>query len=118
MALSQILDVTAAYSVNKIHTLDIGGYDYAIVQLVNPSGTVTFKTSNDANAIEGASDGSAVSATNFTVVQGINLATSAAASTLAATGLMKFSYIGKFLQIDGGGTVTCDKVLVRLFKIN
>ena len=53
MALSQILDVTAAYSVNKIHTLDIGGYDYAIVQLVNPSGTVTFKTSNDANAIEG-----------------------------------------------------------------
>ena len=118
MALSQILDVTAAYSVNKIHTLDIGGYDYAIVQLVNPSAAVTFKTSNDANAITGASDGSAVSAINFTVVQGTNLATSAAASTLAATGLMRFGYIGKFLQIDGGGTVTCDKVIVRLFKIN
>jgi hypothetical protein len=91
MALSQILDLTARYNA---------------------------ATSNDANAIEGASDGSAVSATNFTVVQGTNLATSAAASTLAATGLMRFGYIGKFLQIDGGGTVTCDKVLVRLFKIN
>lgn len=118
MALSQILDVTADYSVGSLATLDIGGYDYAIVQLVNPSGTVTFKTSNDANEKTGASDGSAVSATNFTVVQGTNLATSAAASTLAATGLMRFGYIGKFLQIDGGGTVTCDKVLVRLFKIN
>ena len=118
MALSQVLDVTKEYSVNKVHNLDIGGYDYAIVQLVNPSGTVTFKTSNDANAQEGASDGSAVSAINFTAVQGTNLATSAAASTLAATGLMRFGYIGKFLQIDGGGTVTCDKVIVRLFKIN
>lgn len=118
MALQQILDVTAAYSVNKVHNLDIGGYDYAIVQLVNPSGTVTFKSSNDANEKTGASDGSAVSATNFIAVQGTNLATSAAASTLAASGLIRFGYIGKFLQIDGGGTVTCDKVLVRLFKIN
>lgn len=118
MALQQILDVTANYSVNKSAILDIGGYDYAIVQLVNPSGTVTFKTSNDANAITGASDGSAVSAINFTAVQGTNLATSAATSTLAATGLVRFGYIGKFLQIDGAGTVTCDKVIVRLFKIN
>lgn len=118
MALSQILDVSADYNVGNLATLDIGGYDYAIVHLVNPSGTVTFKTSNDANAITGASDGSAVSAINFTVVQGINLSTSAAVSTLAATGLIRFGYIGKFLQIDGGGTITCDKVIVRLFKIN
>ena len=53
MALQQILDVTADYSVAKSTILDIGGYDYAIVQLVNPSGTVTFKSSNDANAITG-----------------------------------------------------------------
>ena len=118
MALSQILDVTAAYSVNKVFTLDVGGYDYAIVQLINPSAAVTFKTSNDANAITGASDGSAISSTNFTVVQGTNLATSAAASTLAVTGLMRFEYIGEFLQIDGGGTVTCEKIIVRLFKVN
>jgi hypothetical protein len=118
MALSQILDITEDFNNGNQATLDIGGYDYAIVQLVAPTGTVTFKTSNDANAITGASDGSAVSADNFTVVQGINLATSAAGSTLAATGLIRFGYIGKFLQIDGGGSATCDKVILRLFKIN
>lgn len=117
MAIQVILDVTEEYNDSSLKTLDVGGYDYAIVQLVNPSGTVTFKTSNDANAITGASDGSATSAVNFTVVQGTNLATSAAVGTLAVTGLVRFGYIGKFLQLDGGGTVTCDKVIIRLVNI-
>jgi hypothetical protein len=118
MAVSQILDITEDYNLGKQATIEIGGWDYAIVQLVNPSAAVTFKTSNDANAITGASDGSAASALNFTDVQGTNLATGSGAVSLNATGLMRFGYIGKFLRLDGAGTAVCDKVLVRLFKIN
>lgn len=117
MAVSQILDVTADFNSTNDVKLDIGGWDYAIVQVVNPSGTVDFKTSNDANAIEGASDGSGVSAINFTAVNGVNLATGSGVTSLAASGLVRFGYIGKFLQISGS-TVTADKILVRLFKIN
>ncbi|OYY99564.1 MAG: hypothetical protein B7Y37_13820 [Sphingobacteriia bacterium 28-36-52] len=118
MALSQILDLTTDYNNGKLATIEIGGYDYAIVQLVNPSAAVTFKTSNDANAIEGASDGNASTAINFTDVQGINLASGSGATSLAATGLIRFNYIGRFLRLDGAGTAVCDKVIVRLFKIN
>jgi len=115
MALQQILDKTSALNETGEVKLDIGGYDYCIVQVVSPTGTVSFATSNDANAIQGASDGSAISSLNYTSVQGTNLATSAAVSSLAASGLVRFGYIGQFLMISSPASV--GKLIIRLFKI-
>lgn len=117
MAVQQILDVTADFNDGSSATLDVGGWDYSVVQLVNPSGTVNFTTSNDSGAITGISDGNAASALNFIAASGIVIASAAAASTLAAAGLIRFTGIGMFLRISGTA-VTADKVIVRLYKIN
>jgi hypothetical protein len=116
MSVQIVLDITDDFNVDSEAQLDTGGFDYAIVQLVNPSGTVNFKHSNDAGAIQGVSDGSAVSATNFIALQGTNLATGTGVTSLAASGLVRFSYYGQFLQLSGT-SVTATKVLVRLYKI-
>lgn len=116
MSVQIVLDVTDDFNADSDVKLDTGGFDYAIVQLVSPSGTVSFKHSNDAGAIQGVSDGSAVSATNFVTLQGTNLASGSGVTSLAASGLVRFSYCGQFLQLSGE-SVTADKVLVRLYKI-
>jgi hypothetical protein len=116
MSVQIVLDVTDDFNADSDVKLDTGGFDYAIVQLVSPSGTVNFLHTNDSGAIEGVSDGSAVSATNFVAVQGTNLAAGTAVTSLAASGLVRFGYIGRFLQLSGT-SVTATKVLVRLYKI-
>ena len=117
MAVSQIKDLTTDINADGRAIIDIGGFDYAIVQLVSPTSTATFATSNDSNDITGVSDGSAASATNFIDVQGTNLNSGSAVSTLAASGIVRFGYIGKYLRIIGPG-LTVTKAVVRLFKIN
>jgi hypothetical protein len=116
MSVQIVLDVTADFNADSKVQLDTGGFDYAIVQLVSPSGTVSFKHTNDAGDVEGVSDGSAVSATNFVAVQGTNLASGSAVTSLATSGLVRFGYIGRFLQLSGE-SVTVTKALVRLYKI-
>lgn len=117
MAVQQVIDVTEDFNADGRAIADIGGFDYAIVQLVSPSGTITFETTNDSGDITGVSDGNPASATNWIAVQGTNLNSGAAVSTLAASGLVRFGYIGRYLRLSiGGGTAT--KILIRLFKIN
>lgn len=117
MAIQKNIDITTDLNANSLATLDVGGWDFAEVQLVVPVGTFSFLTSNDSGAVTGVSDGSNVSATNFTAVSGINLATAGAVTTLAAAGIVKFPNLGQYLRISGaGGTVTA--AYVRLYKIN
>jgi len=116
MSVQIVLDVTSDFNVDSKVQLDTGGFDYAVVQIVSPSGTVDFKHTNDSGDIEGVSDGSAVSAANFVTVQGTNLASGSAVSSLAASGLVRFGYIGRYLQLSGT-SVTATKILVRLYKI-
>lgn len=116
MALQQILDRTLKFNSDGEVKLDIGGYDYCIVQVISPSSAVSFETSNDSNAIEGASDGSAVSSTNYLTVQGVNLATNANVSSLSASGSVRFGYVGRYLRIFGT-SATVTKLIIRLFKI-
>lgn len=126
MSVQIVLDVTNEYASGSesgtpyLVKLDTGGYDYAVVQLVNPSGTVSFKHTNDSGDIQGVSDGSAVSSTNAVALQGVNLATTTNVSSLAADGLVRFQSFGRYLWIDGTGETpsTVDKLLVRLYKIH
>ncbi len=114
--ISQYLDLSNEFNATSNVILDIGEWDYIIVQLVNPSGTVSFLTSNDGNAIQSVSDGSAASAINFVAIQGTNLATGSAITSIAAAGIIKFTVMGKYFQLLGT-SITADKVLVKLSKI-
>lgn len=117
MAQERILDVTADINADGRAVLDVGSWDYAVVQLVSPTSTATFATTVDAGGVTGVSDGSAASASNFIDVQGTNVNSGSAVTTLAASGIVKFTNLGTFLRIMGPG-LTVTKAFVRLYKIN
>lgn len=117
MAVQVVLDITTDLNDNSIWQGDVGGFDYAIVQLVTPTGTFTFNSTNDSGAITKVSDGSAVSAANWIAVQGTNLNTGSGVTTLATSGLVRFGYVGRFLQISGAAAAQVTKAFVRLYKI-
>ena len=118
MAVSTIIDVTRDFNADALVKLDVSGWDYIVVQLVSPTGTVTFSSTNDSGAVQGVSDGNASTAINFIATQGTNLNSGAATTTLAASGLVRFASIGSFLQLSGADLVTCTKILIQLYKIN
>ena len=116
MALSQYLDWTKEFNDNSGISIEIGSWDYVIVQLVSPSGAVTFNSTNDDGGVEGSGYGSGNTATNWVTVQGTNLNSGTAITSIAASGLIRFGYVGQFLQLTGS-SVTATKVIVRYFKI-
>lgn len=119
MSVQIVLDLTADFNVEAISQIDIGGFDYAVAQIVNPTNVVLFSNTNDSGAIQGVSDGSAVSATNFEDVQGVNLASGTAVTSIAASGLVRFQSVGQYLKFSSTSSSTkVDKLLVRLYKIH
>lgn len=125
MSVQIVLDVTNEYLTGSesgtpyLVKLDTGGYDYAVVQIVNPSGEISFVHTNDSGDIQGVSDGSAVSSTNYELLQGVNLATGASITALSAGGIVRFQGYGRYLGFDGqGDSATVNKILVRLYKIH
>ena len=116
MALPQYLDWTAEFNANSGINIEIGSWDYVIVQLVSPSGAVTFNSTNDDGGANGTGYGSAATATNWVAVQGTNLNTGTGVTSLNVSGMVRFGYIGQFLQLTGTA-VTATKVIVRYFKI-
>ncbi len=118
MSVEKVLDITSKLNSNDIFTQDIGGWDYAVLQLITPTGTFSFLSSNDSGAITGVSDGSHVSATNFTAVAGTKLSDGTLITSSGASGMVKFSGIGQYLQITGAGGAQVPKAFLRLYKIN
>lgn len=117
MSVQVIIDITNEFNDNADAKIDVGGYDYSVVQIVSPTTTINFLHTNDSGDVFTSSDGSAVSATNFVTVHGVNLATSTNVSSLAASGLVRFQGIGRYLQLSGTAA-TATRILVRLYKIH
>jgi hypothetical protein len=117
MSVQQRRDITAELNDNSIAQLDIGGWDYVVVQLVDPVGTFTFNTTNDSGETTAVSDGSAISATNWIATQGTNLNTGSGVTTLAASGLVRLEKVGQFLQISGAAAAQVGKAIIRFYKI-
>lgn len=108
MALSFPFDATNAFKQNVYSiTLDMSGWDRTTVQIVPKSpagGALYIYGSNDANALQGVRDGNAQLATNFSLIQGTNLATGTAGTGITNTaGLTKIDINARFLRIQGGG---------------
>lgn len=118
MAVTQVIDITKDFTNGSgICNIDLAGNDWAVLQIITNSATINFLTSNDGGAVTGGAEGNAKSAANFFAVQGTNLATGVAATTLAAGAGANFRFpvIGRYLQLNGSGTVV--KILVHLSKI-
>lgn len=113
--ISRTQDVTSQFNDNSKVNVEVGKWQNIVVQIVSPTGTVNFNSTNDAGDVAGVSDGDASTALNFGAVQGTNLATGAAVTSLAATGRVSFGIIGQFLQLIGT-SVTATKVLIFFTK--
>lgn len=118
MAMQQVIDISTDLNNNDIVTLDVGGWDYAELQLNSPTGTFNFLSSNDAGAITGVSDGNATSATNFIATSGTNISTGSGVTSLGSSGIVKFSNCGQFLRVSGESAAQVTSAFVRLYKIN
>jgi hypothetical protein len=97
--------------------LDTSGWDYAVIHFVNLAGSITFTGSNDGGAVQGETDGNAVSAINFVSVQGVNQTTGTAGTTAATNTIYKFSSVARYLQLTGTASTT-SKILVYFAKIS
>lgn len=115
--LSQNFDLTTQFNANGKVNLDTSGWDFVTVQAITPSGTISFNGTEDANAIEGVSDGNARTATNWQPIQATNLATGTGATSTSNNLVYKFSSPSRFLQFIGS-SVTVTKLLVVFSQIN
>lgn len=116
MALQQIIDATVEFNQNNSYVIDCGGFDYAEVQVVNPTADVNFSTTIDSGAVQGVSDGNQKSAENFVAVLGTNLTTGTTATKATADSIFKFINAARFIKLDSSDTA--EKILIRLYKIS
>ena len=126
MSVQIVLDKTQEYLTGSesgtpnLLKLDIGGFDYAVVQFAGVSGpSITFFHTNDSGAIQGVSDGSAVASQNPILAQAVNLSNGSGVTSASADGLFRFQSGGQYLWLDDtSGSVIVSKLLVRLYKIH
>jgi hypothetical protein len=98
---SRMVDATAIFQAGAAQTtfLDVSGWDIVTVQIVTPSAAINFTTTNDNGYVTGVLPPVPIVPANFLAVQGINVGTGTAVTSLAASGIVKFTNFAKFLQI-------------------
>lgn len=117
MALSLTQDVTAEFNANNGFVADASNWDYLIWQFVSPTGTVSVTATNDAGSVTGSFDGNSLTATNFSTVSATVLNGGTLATSVAATGLYRTSYVGQFVKF-GGASAAATKVFIQYHKIS
>lgn len=98
---SNVLNVTEQFNATGVFYQDLSGWDEAIVQIVTPSEAISFKTTNDDGAITGQLLPAPEVPINWLTVQGVKLSDGAAASSVTTSETVKFTSIGKYLQLVG-----------------
>jgi len=116
--ISQTIDWTTEFNAASKLNLDISNWDYIVVQVITPTGAITFNGTNDGGAVQGTSDGSAEDATNWLAMQLLNIGAGTSATSVSASGNFKLNVGTRFFQMDGAtGTRTVTKLIVYYTKI-
>lgn len=97
--ISTVVDATESFNANGSYYQDLSGWDSALVQVVSPSASVAFTTTNDDGAITGQLLPAPEVPINWVTVLGVNLTTKTDVSSIATSGLVQFGIIGKYLKI-------------------
>lgn len=103
---SNVLNVTEQFNAAGVFYQDLSGWDEALVQIISPSEAISFKTTNDDGAVTGQLLPAPEVPINWLTVQGIKLSDGAAASSVTASEIVKFTTIGQYLQLLGATPVT------------
>lgn len=112
--LVQQFDLTDKYiGVSPSVTIDIANYEHLTIDIAGITGTINTEGTNDGGGITGVTDGNATSATNFTAVQVIPLATGTATTTISANGLYRLSPISmRYLRLSGAGSAVTKLIVI------
>jgi hypothetical protein len=97
--ISTVVDATESFNANSSYYQDLSGWDSAVVQIVSPSASVAFTTTNDDGAITGQLLPAPEVPINWVTVLGVNLTTKTDVSSLSTSGIVEFGIIGKYLKI-------------------
>lgn len=102
----------------KGYFIDMSGWDYVVVQIINNSNSIVFKSTNDGGAIEGSLQDAAITADNFSDILGINVSDGTTSTSTSGNGMFKFNdfarYIKLYLSDEPSQTI---KVKAMLYKI-
>jgi len=114
--LAQYLDLADQFNSQEgVVVIDVSNYDYCLIQPIGAD--VTLQSTIDSGAIQGVSDGSAVSATNFNTVAALHLSDGITYSNSVENGkISRLSVVGRYVKILGESVPT--KLLVMLAKIS
>lgn len=97
--ISTVVDATASFNANGSYYQDLSGWDSAVVQIVSPSASIAFSTTNDDGAITSQLLPAPEVPINWVTVLGVNLTTKTDVSSLAVSGIVEFGIIGKYLKL-------------------
>ena len=103
---SKVIDATDSFNATGSFYQDVSGWDSVVAQIVTPSETISFKTTNDDNAVTGDLLPAPEVPTNWLAVEGINLADKSDVSSVNASANVAFGIIGKYLQFIGATVST------------
>lgn len=103
---SNVLDVTEQFNAAGLFYQDLSGWDEAIVQIVNPSEAISFKSTNDNGSITGQLLPAPEVPVNWLTVQGVKLSDGTSVSSVTSSELVKFVAFGQYLQLLGATPVT------------
>jgi len=118
--LAKYLDLTEEANASEDNSvvIDVSNYDYVLVQPIGDA--ASFQTTIDGGAVQGVSDGSSSTATNFVDACGLRNGTLNSTTLNVSVedgGIIKFNVIGRYLKITSGG-LPFTKLLVMLTKIS
>ena len=99
--ISTVVDATDSFNANNSFYQDLSGWDSAVVQVVNPGTTILFNTT-----ITGQLLPAPEVPLYWIPVLGVNLSTKTDVSSLAASGIVAFGIIGKYLQLINSVSTT------------
>lgn len=113
--LSRIVDQTAAFNQNNKFVMDVSGWQTMSVHFTAPTGTIEIEGSNDSGAVEGVSDGNAITSEigTYEDIEATLLADGSQVTTVAAAGIYKIDIACKYVRF-GGAAAAAAKVIVFL----
>ena len=119
--LAQYLDLTEQFNANNYCSFETSNYDYALIQIINPTEEIYFHSTIDSGAIQDVSDGNIVSSENYVTILGLNLVSQGKIDhvSLGQNTIVRFNVVGRYINLNGIDTLaTADKVLIMLAKIS
>ena len=103
--------VQKSFTANSL-VIDISGWDYVVIQAVNPSGTISLTAT-----LNGGASNNTTTAADFTTVQATKLSDGTAVTAIAAAGLYRIPVVGHYLKLSGA-SAAADAIYVMYAKIS